>query len=336
MNTAKKIIAAVLGLIIVFAAAVELPLPDRRASKRGEETPPAALSLLYRDAERILLCSCIRVETAEDGEPRPRFRIDEVLEGPEPDSRFFSFACAAAAGAQYLLYLKTPEPTEEEQKPSPVIMTGAPIPVEDGRLIWENRAYSVDSVRRDIARQRAILTVPSQSFYYDDLDSLALACDQIVIARVLSVGDPVETVCRSVEKGESTLSTVEQIFVRIKVENGFYGGLPYGTRLTVAISPDYSRPVINATDLTPVSFPTGPTARPTPGSVYIFFLLENEDPRSEVYFPVNPYEGCVLLLENNIIHSYYNNAFLDIYDLKLFSRRLQEIFFPPEPEEPAE
>ena len=59
-------------------------------------------------------------------------------------------------------------------------------------------------------------------------------------------------------KGESVISTVDQTYVTIMVENAFGGMRSYGDKLTFAISPEHMQSVINATDLSPVSFDSRP------------------------------------------------------------------------------
>ena len=327
----KRILAALLGLLILFAVSVSLPLPDRSSDNTGREPPPASVSLLYRDAERILICTCMRPADPEAGRELARFRVDEVLDGSAEQGSTFDIAAEALHGGKYLFYL-----TRGGEEDAPYrIMTGEPVPVNGGMAEFENTLCSIESIKRDIEEQRKILTVPSQSFFYGDLSSLANACDEIVIARVISVTEPVDTLCRSVEKGESTLSTLKQIFIRIRVENGFYGDLAYGDKLDVVLSPYNARPVINATDLTPKTVEVHPNAELEPGGRYVFFLQKSLDVKSDYYFAVNPYEGYVPVIGNAVTHRYYNDAMRGVNDIKELSALLHEALYPAEetPEE---
>lgn len=320
MAAVKKILAAVLGALMVFGAAVALPLPDRIAESKTEELPPASVSRLYREAELILIATCMRTGQTEDGAPAARFSVDRVLDGSEKAGVMISLVASASPGVQYLLYVRH---SGEETGPAYRLVTAEPIPVDAGRIAYEGETCSIESIENDIKRQSSILTVPAQSFFYGELGSLASACDEIVVARVLSVSGPTETVCRSTMGGESTLATLDQVFLRIRVENGLYGALRYGDKLNVVLSPYYVRPVINATDLTAKTVGAPPERYPTAGNVYVFFLLRSEDPRSDRYFTVNPYEGYVRLVGGNVIRPYYNTAMRDMNDLSLFSRRLK-------------
>lgn len=319
----KRIFAAVLAAAVIFVAAVRLPLPDRRAADRAEETPPAALSRLFREADHIILCTCVSAEGADTETPTSRFRAEEFLEGEDKILYLFYLPVAAVKAKRFLVYL---EDTVKEDGSSGIkLMTDAPLPVENGRVEFEDSVCSVESIRRDIERQRKILTVPAQSFYYSGLEGLARACDEIVIGRVLTVGEPTVTPCRSVEKGEVTLFNQEQVFADIKVENGFYGSMRYGDRISVVVSPYDARPVINANDLSPRVFDSLPAASPKAGNVYLFFLIKSEDEKSLYYFTVNPYEGFVRVIGNNVVSPYYNEALSDIGDLRVFAEKLRAI-----------
>lgn len=323
MNTVKRILAALLAAAVCFTAAVRLPLPDRRAADRAGETPPAAISRLFREAEYIVLCTCVSTEGADTESPSSRFRTDEFLEGESSGPYVFNLPVAAVKGELYLVYL---DESASDGEAGAKLLTDAPIPVENGRAEFEGTTCSIDSIRRDIERQRAILTVPAQSFYYAELAALARACDEIVIGRVLTVGEPTVTVCRSVEKGEVTLSSQEQIFVEIKAENAFWGSPAYGDRITVVISAYDARPVINANDLTARISDIRPAAAPKAGNVYLFFLIKSEDEKSPYYFTVNPYEGFVRLIGNNVVTPYYNDALSEIGDLRVFADKLRAVF----------
>ncbi|MBO4562821.1 MAG: hypothetical protein J5772_04335 [Clostridia bacterium] len=321
MGAFKKILAALLAALLLCAAAVSLPLPDRIAASKTEEIPPAAISHLYREAEMILIGACMRVSQSDDGASFARFSVSRVLDGAENVGAMISLPVNAEPGEQYLLYLKRGDGSEGA--PLFRLLTEEPIHVENGRISFEGESCSIDSVERDIVRQSKILTVPAQSFFYNDLSGLAEACDEIIIARVLSVSEPTETVCRSTLKGESTLATLEQVFLKIRVENGLGGGLKYGQKLNVVLSPYYVRPVINATDLSVKTVAAPPETYPAVGSAYIFFLLKSEDTRSDRYFTVNPYQGYVLLFGNSMIRPYYNTALKEMNDLRIFAQRLR-------------
>ena len=126
------------------------------------------------------------------------------------------------------------------------------------------------------------------------------------------------------------MSTQEEIFLSVRVENGFYGAYGYGDRLDIVLSSHLSIPVINATDLSPKTVEAPNKALPEEGKVYIFFLMHSEDKKSAYYFTVNPYEGYVPVIGNSVTHPYYNDAFRGLVDLKSFSLLLKDVLFPPE------
>ena len=320
MKTLKRVLAALVALAVLTAAFVRFPLPDRIAAARQETPPPAALSRLYRESDMILIATCMRTAVSAEGVSTSRFRADSVLDGQFAAGDMLSLTAEATPGAQYLLYVAKPEQGGENPR-AYELLTEAPLPVEGGSVLYGGELWGVTGIVEDIERQHSILTVPSQSVFYESIDELRAACDEIVIGRVVRASEPTPTLCRSAENGESTLSTIEQVFLTVKVENGLNGGLAYGEKLNVVIEPYNSRPVINAVDLKPKTVKAPPESVPQEGSVYIFFLCRSEDKKSSYYFTVNPYEGCVRLIGNSIIHPYYNKVFTATNDLKRFLER---------------
>ena len=238
---------------------------------------------------------------AEEQSPRdvmaPRITKDGVLvQGffPGADS-----ASVVAKGKEY--------PAVCEDEAGYVSVTEGLITVEGDTAKCGSSRYSLSSIINDIAAQRSVLAMPAQSFYYNDAASLAAACDDIVLCRVVSVEGPKPTQCRSFVKGESISSTANLLYVTVLVENSFGGERAYGDTMVIALSPALTRSVINAGDLSAISY-SSPIKLPQEGEHYIFFLTRSEDAKSDIRFAVNPYQGYVELEGDSVIRPYYNKA----------------------------
>ena len=323
MKKSKLIPALLLAAVVLFFVCAEFPMRAGREDPRSAAIPPS-VSIRYRDADRILLATCMRVSQTEGAPARARFKIDEVFEGAASEGATLTVAAEAEPGRQYLLYLMTRVDPETGESAGTELVPGSLITVNDGVAEVDGAEFTLESLRRDVARQRNILTVPAEEYYYSDLGSLIEACDEIVIARVLSVSEPKETLCRSVGKGESTLNTLEELFVSVCVENGLAGELRGGEKLSIVLEPHYARPVINAQDLSAKTVAAPPVSTPRVGSAYVFFLIRSEDPKSDRYFTVNPYEGYVLLSGSAVIRPYYNEAMARINDVATLAAMLKE------------
>ena len=325
MRVLKRIFIGLLAAAMLLGIALYLPLPDRPNEAKREDPPVAAISIMYRDAELVLLAGCMRITQNDEGLPFARFTVDEVLAGHAEEGEVLSIPMSAEPGKQYLLYLK-----KDAESGAYMPVSESTVTVEDGMAYLEGRSCTLESIRDDMERQKRILTVPAQKFFYNELPSLIEACDEIVVAKVLSVSEPTATVCRSGRKGESIVNTLEQVFMRVRIENGLYGSFRSGDKLSVVLEPYYVRPVINATDLSVKTVEAPPESLPQVGRTYIFFLLRSDDVKSDIYFTVNPYEGYVLLIGNTVRRPYYNSAMGEINDLRMFAERLREIMKTPE------
>lgn len=302
-------------LLALLFVSVSISIPQRDSG--DEAVPPASMSLLYRESEKILVATCMRQIKGENGEIISRFRVDEVIDGSSNEGDLLSVTVEASPEKQYLLYL-TEHVNGEVTEYS--ILTQHPISVSEGSFIYEGVKLTVEALSKDIERQRKIITIPSQIYFYNSLDSLREACDEILIGRVISVSEPTETVCRSEMKGESIISTNNMVFVRVLVENDFSGNYFYGNVITVVLPPHNLIPILNETDLSPMTGDAPRFISPSSGKSYIFFLIKSDDKKRSDYFTVNPYEGYSLLLKNSIASPYYNEAMRGISNIVDFSR----------------
>ena len=323
MKRAKLILTLLLAAAALFFVCAELPMRAGRDDPGSAALPPS-VGIRYRDADRILLATCMRISQTEGAPARARFTVDEVFEGEASVGSAITVAAEAEPGKQYLLYLRTRTDPETGGSAGTELVPGSPITVSDGVAECDGAEFTLESLRRDVARQRRILTVPAEEYYYADLDSLIAACDEIVVARVLSVSEPQETLCRSAGKGESTLSTLEEVFVSVSVENGLSGERESGEKLSIVLEPNFVRPVINAQDLSAKTSAAPPETALRVGSAYVFFLKKSEDPKSARYFTVNPYEGCVLLAGSTVVRPYYNEAMARVNDVAALARLIAE------------
>lgn len=319
----KVLLALAVAAIILFAVTAELPLPVRTDEPKRFSPPPPAVSLLYREADGVMLATCTRVTRLEGQPTRSRFRIDDEIDGLSFGGEDVTLIAEALPGQQYLIYVRRFADPDTGENDGIEVVPGGLIAVDEGQAVYGGAGFALESVLSDIERQKKILSVPAAGYYYGDLASLAAACGEIVVGRVLSVSDPTPTLCRSSSRGESTLSTLDEIFISISVENALSGSASPGQKLSVVLEPWYARPVTNALDLTPHTVPVPPESSPRVGSSYVFFLIKSGDSKSPVYFTVNPYEGYVLLAGDTLVCPYYNGALAGVPDIKKLAEELR-------------
>jgi len=326
VSKAKRLLSFL--LVVLFAmsltfASVKIAAPATAAVLANAEPAPS-IHRSYREASSIVLATCTLSYRASSGGQMSRFRVDTAYAGALSEGDEFSLASRAVVGQSYLLYLgEGGGANYAEDETGFVCVTDELITVRDGIASLGGVNYSLSAIMEDLASQREVLNVPAQSFYYNNLEDLFTACDDIVIAAVTKVEGPVPTLCRSDEKGESVISTTEQTFVSATVLNGLGGVHSYGDNIKAVFSPARKLSIINATNLEAVSFGSEPAA-PKEGEVYIFFLLRSKDAKSDYCFAVNPYQGCVLLEGDDVVRPYYNTALQGISSLEDFAALLNE------------
>ena len=310
MRTVKRLLAAFIITAVALCATFAAVTAADNASSVSAANPTAgpAMHRSYREASDIVLAECsLRYKTAS-GNTVSRFTVKNVYDGTFKEGDTFVLSEEAEEGASYLLYLAPGGGADySEDEAGYVSVTEGLITVEGDTAKCGSSRYSLSSIINDIAAQRSVLAMPAQSFYYNDAASLAAACDDIVLCRVVSVEGPKPTQCRSFVKGESISSTANLLYVTVLVENSFGGERAYGDTMVIALSPALTRSVINAGDLSAISY-SSPIKLPQEGEHYIFFLTRSEDAKSDIRFAVNPYQGYVELEGDSVIRPYYNKA----------------------------
>lgn len=318
MKVLKTVLSVVFLIAILFVFSFEI----KESADNEPLIPalPASLSKLFRDADLIAVATCLLNTLSADDDIPTGFRIDRTVYGRASSGEVIKVDASADAGRKYLLYLKKSDPSDTVYS----VLTQDPIPFTDNAATYESVSFPIESILKDIERQEKILTIPSKFYYYDDFHALITSCDEVILGRVISVSKPTATLCRSEAKGETTQSSMNMVFVRIKVENSFSDSFEYGDFIKMVLAPYNSIPIINDTDLTPITSSSPYFNVPSVGNTYVFFLIKGEDKKRDDYFTVNPYEGYVLILKNEIIRPYYNYALKNISDLDTLSMMMKQ------------
>lgn len=323
MNKLRTSALVFLFVIILFFSSVLIPLPKKSEKKMPSfSLPPASLSVLYREADAIVIASCIHKNLDENGKNVSRFSVIESIDGKLKEGDTFSLYSDASTALDYLLYLAE---TNEYDQSGYSLLTSSPIPVNEGLASYEGTVFSLENVIDDIENQRMKVTVPSKVYYYGSIASLASSCDEIVIGKVLGHSEKIPTYCRSETKDEVVMSTLDMVFLNVVVENCFSGDLSYGDCIRIIFPPHDSIPVIKETDLRSMTAEAPAFLIPETGMNCIFFLNKSQDKKSSDYFTVNSYEGYCLLIGDGIICPSYNQAMKDVEDLNEFSEILSMI-----------
>lgn len=328
MHMAKRLAAAVLIALFALGVTFAAFTVTENASAAADTSTAAGASMhrSYREASDIVLATCSLNYTSASGQEVSRFTVSSVYAGGMAAGDTFTLSCDASVGVSYLLYLGRGGGADYAEDESGFVSVSEElITVEGDTARCAGVSYSLSSIIEDFDEQRSVLTVPAQSFYYGDLASLAAACDDVALCRVISVDGPYATQCRSDVKGESISSTSNIIYVTLQTENSFGGRHSYGDIIKVAIAPARTQSVINEEDLSSVTY-SSPVKLPAVGGHYVFFLAHSSDAKSDYHFAVNPYQGYVELVEDSIVRPYYNTALDGVYTLEALAARLSELF----------
>lgn len=291
------------------------------------DVEPAVYSLRssFNDAANIVDAVCMRTYINEDGLETTSFAVAAVYAGSLSIGARINCPCRAERGERYLLYLDDGgDVSHSEGTVEYTLICDAPFLIDgDSIVLPDGQAMPLDLVKADMQSQAQVVTFPAQSQYYPSFEGLVAACDEILIARVDSVEEHREMLCRSSEKGEVVENQLEATQLVLSVLNGLGGSYPSDSRLTLVIPPAKQHSIIDAESLKAVNLLIKNEFEE--GDICIFFLVRSPDAKSDQYFLVNPAQGYLRLEGDSIIRCYANHACSDIRTLKDFIERLNPL-----------
>ena len=283
------------------------------SSTGSEERVLSDVRTQYRNAKLIVagICTGSHIDTA--GETCYDLSVTKVYAGRAAVGD--AIHCASNSmnmGESYLLFLQEGPDVNYSEDTSGYTLDGQPRQIVDNEVIWDGKRLSLQEFQSEIQQLGSIISAPAPVYYYDSLNGLAAAADNVFIGRVQSLPQA-EDMAFSIRNG----GTVEKLqysssIATIEVYGVMKGALSYGDTLQMVMSPGRVDSTLDSSTLTHMDFTAGQTPFLQQGGVYVFFLIKGPDVKQPYFFPVNPVQGYVALI-GDTLHVCKANAPLQGY-----------------------
>ena len=268
------------------------------------------LNELYPKAQAILAAT---VENQSDG--CLLVEITQVYKGV--DNKYSSFFVknttdlAFIDGEEYLLFLTKPTQREDthtihydivSEQSDPHLVKGDSVVPQSGKPI------TLYAVTEEVSKLQTTVTVPAYFQYYRDLTKLIEGSDLIFIGTVDQILSDDSFPFYVRDEGFEEMFTETAQPVRISPKQVLKGDVK--GQITVLRSQSMVYNTINEATLEPTSYTESDQPPLQEGADYLFFLVGKGDSSSSgYYFMVNPFEGCVQLLGDQLMPVPINAVF---------------------------
>lgn len=325
MKSSTRLMALIVAVLLLFCAC-----SSATGTKVSDERVWSDAQRVYRNSSLVVMGKCVRSHINEDGVTCYDLLVDEVLAGTA--ARGDLIHCTDGAMKEnetYLLYLgdDDAEVYYSEDTSGFTLLTDGPLPVNgEGEVVFSGVKLSLSAIRENIAEQNAVITAPSETYYYKDLASLTNASEEIFIGRVAQLPRLADTRFRSDSEGTSVENALPASVMQVEVYGSIKGTHRYGDMLQVVYCPALSDDMTDAATLKSLTYNAGNATAPEKDGIYLFFLVNSPDDKQSYYFGVNPIQGLALLDREDRLHvTYLNRALSGYYSLDKLVRDIRAI-----------
>ena len=217
----------------------------------------------------------------------------------------------AAVGDEYVIFLN-------EKKDSLRYETGefSYIRLSVDNAVWNGTSYSRTGLFRLLSQYKNTIRFPLGTYFYEKRSDLLKSSSYIVIGRLLH--DPsIEERNTYAEDGNVSRSKMTKCFIsQVTAIASLAGDIKSGTTLQVIYAPESVSSMTDASTLSTVSLAARDIPDLSGGEYYVFFLNKTEGAEQDFYFPVNPIQGWVSLVNDELSAAEKNTLFEDCKQLK--------------------
>jgi len=257
----------------------------------------------YRNASLVVQGTCLYSHVDSNGQDCFDVEVDRVIAGDAAlGDLIHCTEMQLIPEEQYLLYLGEGEDVfHTEDTMGYVPLHKEPLRIVDNEVIWGNTRIPLESIDRDIAAQKLIISAPAEFHYYGELADLVASSDQIFIGRVKGISLWTPTTLRTNADGTSVEKSVVTSLVTVEAFGSIKGKFTFSDTLTLVNASEKFADLLDHDSLRPMDYASYEAPYLKEGGIYLFFLREGPDAKQKYYFPVNQLQGYVELEGETLI-----------------------------------
>lgn len=300
MNKAVRLLAMALCCLLFAACAAPVATPMVNPAQTDERLL-SDVRTQYRNASLIVEGVCTGSHVDSSGSACYDLSIAEVYAGSVEEE--YIVHCRnypMNEGARYMLFLGEGEDVHyAEDDRGFQLLSDAPLPIEENEVVWNGRRMTVDALRGEIAQLGEVISAPAPVLYYSELKPLAEAADEIFIGHVVDLPESKAYSYVMRDGGAMEKAQYETSIATVEVYGSIKGAISqYGQRIELVHSPERVGSMLDAKSLQSTSYKLSNLPELEKGGVYLFFLKSGPDSKQQYYFPINPLQGFVSVMDD--------------------------------------
>ncbi|MDL2257903.1 hypothetical protein LJC42_01925 [Eubacteriales bacterium OttesenSCG-928-K08] len=325
-NTWRIIVLPLLCCFLFSACSAPSSFTQGTVSS-AEERVLTDVRTQYRNASLIVRGDCCSTHINSDGLECHDMDVTEVLAGnASVGDRIHIPNGGMTKDQSYLLFLGEGEDVPHaEDVTGYTLLLDAPLPIVDSEVIWEGKRLSLNALKEELEQLGTIVSAPAPVSYYDQLDALTEAADEIFIGEIVSLPE-MSTYSLSIRDGGATeKAQYEASLATIRVRGSIKGSVGrYNSELQLFYCPERVSGMLDASTLQLTQFDSSSLLELKEGGTYLFFLLNSPDAKQDYYFPINPIQGFVEISQDDLYASSSNTPVLPYDTLTSLVRALHD------------
>jgi hypothetical protein len=302
-----RLVALLLCVLLLGACASPVPAGTYENLRALQEARRQ-----YRNSSLVVRGKCVETHIDTKGLACYDLEITEVIAGEADTGDVIHSGKAMDTGGEYLLYLSEGEDALYAEDTAGYTLEAGPLPVKDGSVLWDGTNIGYSELMRDIGEMSSVIVAPAKTYYYNKLEDLVKASDEIFIGRVTQMPRLREIPFRTRDEGVSTESSPLASVVTVQAFGSVKGSTRYGDTVELVYSREMAANLLYADTLAALT-ERYPVSLLREGDLYVFFLNRGPDAKQSYMFPVNVYQGSVRL-SGDTLYAPNSNSALEGYD----------------------
>ncbi len=273
---------------------------------------------LYKEASVVATGICLSTHIGENGSVCSDVELINITTGKiNSGDIIHCINSNLTVSKEYLLYLSNSpyiELPDNEFSFSP-IGSSSIFEISNDKVNWYGTNMELEELNQVMLEYNNIVTAPSVTYYYSELNELINDAEEIFIGRVVYMTDMTPSLIKSYSGSTASEKTVDASFVSVHALGSLKGKLNYGDNITIVFIPNTLQLMTNSLTLDSISFPQSNVESLYTGNEYVFFLIASPDSKQYYYFPVNPVQGWISLGGDHVYPHALNAPFSNISSL---------------------
>lgn len=300
MSKRVQVLAGLLCLLVLCCACsapIIAPTSVTPGPSQQQEKLLSDVRTQYRNASLVISGVCEGDHIDATGATCYDIRVTEVHAGnANVGDLVHCRSHAMQEGESYLLFLNEGEDVHyAEDTLEFSLLSDEPLPILDGNVVLNGQRLDLKTFNEEISRLSNVIHAPAPIYFYNSLEELVDAADEIFIGRVRDLTATADYTFSVRNGGSVEKAQYEASLATIEAYGSIKGVLRYGEQIELVHCPSRIGGMQDAATLQLKGYTKDDALHLEKDGLYVFFLINGPDKKQNYLFPLNPLQGYIEL-----------------------------------------